>query len=39
VYKETEGNDRTFGCMAHKGNSNNPIHYRSNLDTTHRWKH
>lgn len=27
VYKETEGINRGFGYMAHKGNCNNPVHY------------
>lgn len=29
IYKETDGSNRAYGFMAHKGNCKNPIHYKN----------
>lgn len=33
VYKETDGANKAFGFMSHKGNCTNPIHIYNNIDT------
>lgn len=31
IYKETDGSNRAYGFMAHKGNCKNPIHLHNDV--------